>query len=251
MASIALLSHPLYSVVDDISSIRIFMENHVFSVWLFMCLLDTLIHRCTGSVFWRPPSDYTILHVLRDIMYEEELDVFYDTRTNTTTHMSHLDVYIRGMDEIGASTADIKRTLSVLGHDGGLNQSFVRSLSSISDNTKDYIFSHLALISPSTPFSSLYSYFTYGRELLIPHMFQKILDHVSPHRALYPTFIHYLERHVELDVVHGALLQNAFPEKDDAYIQLAYSDRLHLWDGIHNDIVSSSASSEHLFPHVG
>jgi hypothetical protein len=178
-------------------------------------------------------------------MNDEELDVFYDTYTNTTTRMSHLDIYIKGMDEIGASTADIRQTLSVLDH-GVLNHSFVRSLSTVSNNTKDYISSHLTLLSPSTPFSSLYSYFTYGRELLIPHMFQKILDHVSPHRALYPTFVHYLERHVELDVVHGALLQQAFPEKDDAYIELAYTDRLHLWDGIHDDIVASSASSDHL-----
>ena len=53
-----LVIHPLYEVITDRRSMRIFMESHVFAVWDFMCLLKFLQGRLTQvSVPWWPTED--------------------------------------------------------------------------------------------------------------------------------------------------------------------------------------------------
>jgi hypothetical protein len=212
------------------------MENHVFSVWLFMCLLQSLVYRLTGSVLWHSPADYNILKVLRSIMFEEEMDTLSDVRL-----ISHLDMYIRGMEEVGASTVDIMTTLERVRNEQTLDTDFIQNLT-IENNTKDYIMSHLDILSNKTSFSSIYNYFTYGREVIIPGMFQKILNSVQNLTSSCPTFIEYLERHIELDVSHAQELQSALPFRDELFIERALVDRTHLWNGIYEKIAHARPS---------
>jgi len=231
VSDICMTTHPLYNALGNISSIQIFMENHVFSVWLFMCLLQSLVYRLTGSILWNSPHDYNILKVLRSIMFEEEMDTISDASL-----ISHLDMYIRGMEEVGASTVDIMNTLERVRNQQTIDTDFIQNLT-IEDNTKDYIMSHLDILSNKTSFSSMYSYFTYGREVIIPGMFQKILNSVQNLTSSCPIFIEYLERHIELDVSHAQELQAVFPFRDELFIERALVDRTHLWDGIYEKIV--------------
>jgi len=202
--------HPLYDHLYDVESIRVFMENHVFSVWLFMCLLENLVLHSSGDGgMWLPPHNHRLLRVLRSIMIEEETDSM-----DGNHFTSHLEMYIGGMEEIGASVADIRKTLSQVETRGFIDDVFVRGLS-VLNTTKEYITSHLSILSPDTPFLSIFSYFTYGRELIIPGMFQRILDNLGNSSLIYPTFTQYLERHVDLD-------------------------QIHLWDGIYDEILTVS-----------
>jgi hypothetical protein len=235
-----LIEHPLYNEMTSLGSIRLFMENHVFSVWLFMCLLESLIKRLKPhpSNLYLPSPNPTILRVLNLIRMDEETDIINDTI------MSHLDMYITGMKEINASISEIQKTLNHITHTGTISTDFVAGLS-ILDNTKLYIISHLQILSDDTPFQSIYSYFTYGREMIIPDMFRRILCNIGEYSSIFRI---YLERHIHLDEIHGPSLHSVYPNKNETSIDLAYRDRIQLWDGIYNEIKEQQIEKQTLFP---
>lgn len=66
----ALLSHPVYKQLDDLISLRLFMESHIFAVWDFMALIKTLQrealllfqHSDERWVAWIPDYGETVIH---------------------------------------------------------------------------------------------------------------------------------------------------------------------------------------------
>ncbi|MDJ0692270.1 MAG: DUF3050 domain-containing protein [Xenococcaceae cyanobacterium MO_188.B32] len=58
-ARTALVTHPIYRQLNNLTAIQIFMRSHIFAVWDFMTLLKTLQHRLTGlSLPWLPHKIY-------------------------------------------------------------------------------------------------------------------------------------------------------------------------------------------------
>jgi Protein of unknown function (DUF3050) len=105
----ALLDHPIYAQMVSIADLRRFMEDHVFAVWDFMSLLKRLQQDMTCiSVPWFPADNARAARLINDIVIGEETDVDPDG-----SYVSHLDLYLRAMGDIGASTLQFDRFCSM------------------------------------------------------------------------------------------------------------------------------------------
>src|ERR1700733_2508213 len=122
-----LLDHPVYAEVASIEDLRRFMEDHVFAVWDFMSLLKRLQQDLTCTkVPWFPVDNARAARLINDIVIGEETDVDPDG-----SYVSHLDLYLRAMADVGASTRqfDAFRSLARVGAsvEGGLVRTGVSS----------------------------------------------------------------------------------------------------------------------------
>src|SRR5258708_22509322 len=104
-----LLEHPVYAEVASVADLRRFMEDHVFAVWDFMSLVKRLQQDMTCTRLpWFPVDNARAARLINDIVIGEETDVDPDG-----TYISHLDLYLRAMGEIGASTLQFDRFRSL------------------------------------------------------------------------------------------------------------------------------------------
>src|SRR5712672_792795 len=108
-----LLDHPVYAEVASAEDLRRFMQDHVFAVWDFMSLLKRLQQDLTCTrVPWFPADNARAARLINDIVIGEETDVDPDG-----SYVSHLDLYLRAMADVGASTRqfDTFRSLARVG----------------------------------------------------------------------------------------------------------------------------------------
>jgi hypothetical protein len=95
-----LLDHTIYKKVANVESLRSFMKAHVFAVWDFMSLAKRLQRDLTCvSLPWMPPKDREGARLINEITLSEESDSGPDG-----SPISHLELYVRAMKEVGADT---------------------------------------------------------------------------------------------------------------------------------------------------
>jgi hypothetical protein len=164
----ALVLHWVYSQVGDLSTLRTFMRSHIFAVWDFMSLLKTLQHRLTCvDLPWMPPEDPVSARLINEINLAEESD-----EVRTGLYMSHFELYLRAMEELGADRAPIEQLLGELRSGTHLDQAL--SGLDVSKGTTDFVRHTMATTAMST--HEVAASFLFGREAIIPGMFREILD---------------------------------------------------------------------------
>ncbi|MEC7239761.1 MAG: DUF3050 domain-containing protein [Myxococcota bacterium] len=164
----ALVLHWVYSQVNDLSTLRLFMSSHIFAVWDFMSLLKTLQNRMTCmSTPWFPPEDAISARLVNEINLDEETD-----EVRTGLYMSHFELYMRAMEELGADRSAIETFLTRL-RAGELPETAVRSLP-VPQGTTDFVQHTLATTQGKT--HEVAASFLFGREAIIPGMFREIID---------------------------------------------------------------------------
>jgi hypothetical protein len=185
--------HPLYTTINSIDDIRIFMGQHVFAVWDFMCLLKELHSQIVvTSAPWFPPKDALSAHLISSILVEEEGDL-----TEEGQYASHYDTYILAMQKIGADTTQIEKLLELLKK--GVSIHSALDCLSISVSTKKFVKTTFSFF--SMQLHELAAAFVYGREGITCEMFSPLVKQLekSSEKTALSTLIYYFKRHIELD----------------------------------------------------
>ena len=234
----ALLEHPIYTHLVSVADLRQFMEDHVFAVWDFMSLLKRLQQDMTCiRVPWFPAGNARAARLINDIVIGEETDVDPDG-----SYVSHLDLYLRAMGDIGASTRQFGRFRALVLV--GVPVEVALAQIGAPPHVQAFVAHTMALANSGATEEVLAAFF-YGREDIIPEMFRRLLDTLygaKNNNARLRHFIYYIDRHIELDGdSHGPmgrellddLIANS-PDKGERALQAACSSiksRIGLWNG--------------------
>jgi hypothetical protein len=226
-----LSNHPVYQTFGDLKAVQHFMRFHVFAVWDFMSLLKSLQRHITCvNVPWTP-SKYPaeMVRLINQIVVGEESDLDQFGRP-----VSHFELYLKAMEEIGASTAEIRDFLSTM------------DVSKIPEPARKFVKHNLDVAQNGHVVEVAASFF-YGREKLIPDMFQTMVDTIKKENIDAPTLIYYFERHIEVDSgEHGPLALRCldYLTGQDKTLKTmsekagvdALVARQNLWDGVQNSL---------------
>ena len=215
------------------------MEHHVFAVWDFMSLVKTLAQHLTCvETPWVPVGDAGERRFVNEIVLDEESDL--DERGGYT---SHFELYQRAMGSAGADTAAIERFLAEVR--SGTEVAKALELAEAPRAAARFVHSTLSLTRGSDV--EVAAAFAWGRELLIPPMFQEVvdkLDDAQPEK--WSLLLFYLRRHIEKDGDSHGPMANAIVSrlcgKDstrwDAALGAgvrALQARIDLWDEVSAD----------------
>ena len=232
-----LLDHPIYAEVVSVEDLKRFMEDHVFAVWDFMSLLKRLQQDLTCTkVPWFPADNARAARLINDIVIGEETDVDPDG-----SYVSHLDLYLRAMADVGASTRqfDAFRSLARVGT--SVEPAMVRT--GVPPHVQAFV-AHTMMLAKSASTEEVLAAFFYGREDIIPEMFSRLLKtlHGARHgNERLRHFIYYIDRHIELDGdSHGPMGRELLeglvadsPERHQRALHAACNSiraRIKLWD---------------------
>lgn len=246
----ALLAHPIYQDLTDLESVRTFMKYHVFAVWDFMSLLKSLQIRLTSvSLPWVPPASPRLSRLINDIVLAEECD-----EVGPDEYLSHFELYLLAMKEAGADSDPIRSFVSKVRETGSLDDAFVM-IGSMT-GVQEFITTTFRMVSGKT--HEVASSFLFGREDVIPDMFQLLLSEKNLLQS--PDFKRmkqYLERHIEVDGDHhGPLARRMLVELcgddpvkwEEAEIAAVTSirARARLWDFVRDRMPTGSDQSSGL-----
>jgi hypothetical protein len=232
-----LLAHPMYAQIKHIEDFQCFMEQHIFAVWDFMSLLKALQRALTCvEVPWSPKGSPVTRRFINEIVLGEETDLDKDGRV-----LSHFEMYLEAMQQIGADTLPIHQLTEWLSYGKPLDEALYQL--EIREETRAFVRFTFETIEGGQ-LHKIAALFTFGREDLIPDMFIEILREMQGQgQSNIDKLLYYLERHIEVDggdqgpislkmmeEICGSDLVK-WQEATDVSIQ-ALEKRYALWNGV-------------------
>ena len=245
-----LLNHRLYSNIERIEDLQIFTENHIYAVWDFMSLLKALQIKltCTKTP-WVPNNNSQTAYLINEIVLAEETDV-----NQLGERKSHYELYIEAMIDIGAKIEFPTKNIDEIASSKNVFASIDNLV--LHKNIKEFLRFTFSVIEEGKP-HKIAAIFTFGRENLIPNMFNEILREFEKNikDKDISKLIYYFERHIELDEdEHGPMAlemvsmlaendQKKWDEIEKISIE-ALEKRILLWDAINDQLEKKSWSGE-------
>jgi hypothetical protein len=238
-----LLHHSLYSKIQTIEDLHVFLTHHVYAVWDFMSLLKGLqIHLTSVSIPWTASPNPELRYLINEIVVAEESDLALDG-----SRQSHFEMYLDAMKECGATTQPV---LDFLEQVAITKNVFVAIKNShLPTEVKDFLYFSFTVIETGQP-HKIASAFTFGREDLIPNMFTEIVKSFQKNfpETNVSKLIYYFERHIELDAdEHGPMAMKMIDylcgddlkkwQDVEQVAQEALEKRIGLWNAIERLVV--------------
>lgn len=234
-------NHSIYGALNEMADVRLFMEHHVYAVWDFMSLLKFLQQELTCTqVPWMPGKNAHLSRFINEIVMGEESDVDPSGKP-----ASHFDLYLDAMKEVGAQTTPMFNFLNSVKEHGDITRACMEN--QVPASVRHFLEFTFQTIATGDA-HRVAAAFTFGREDVIPDMFEKLLaQSKEENKAQFPQLVYYLERHIELDGdEHGPLSLQMIAElcgdDEQKWIEaedtakMAIRHRIHLWDGVNNAI---------------
>jgi hypothetical protein len=235
-----LIKHPIYSEIQTLDELRLFMESHVFAVWDFMSLAKRLQRDLTCVALpWLPPSNAKNARLINDIILSEESDIDADG-----VPASHLEMYIDAMKDMFADTSSFRRFSKHLNISGDVRNSLLSA--GVKGHVQNFVNFNIDM-AINGHIEEVASSFLFGREDAIPNMFTSLIEQWNIDEKDAPKLMYYLQRHIELDGdEHGhaalELLEDMVKHNFSAQRRAvaagiaAIEQRITLWDGILEEI---------------
>jgi hypothetical protein len=230
----AVVEHPIYRRLNTMDAVTTFMEHHVFAVWDFMSLLKILQNRLTCvQVPWVPTGPKVSRRLINDIVLVEESDEI------NGDFLSHYELYLASMQQAGARTVSVEAFMTLI-------RSGASVIPALKEANAPYPAAEFVVRTwefiESAPIHCQAAAFAFGREDLIPDMFDQVaaLNAEIGHLSL---FVDYLERHIQVDSEEHTpmamqMLVDLCGDDDDKWLEcaeaanVALAARARLWDGI-------------------
>jgi len=241
-----IINHKVYSVINDLDDLKIFMQYHIYAVWDFMSLLKSLqINLTCTTIPWFPVGSANTRYLINEIVAGEESDV-----DGAGIRKSHYEMYLEAMEQCGADTTAIYKFIQALKETKSLQDAYaVAGVPAEAQEFVDYTFevinSHQVHLQSAA--------FTFGREDLIPNMFIAIVGDLNKKFPDQLSLIkYYLERHIEVDGDHHSHLalamtaelcgddENSWKTAEETIIT-SLKRRINLWDGVYKEIMMVKA----------
>ncbi|MBB3054891.1 DUF3050 domain-containing protein [Mucilaginibacter gotjawali] len=239
-----IINHPVYSLMDSIDDLGVFMNYHIYAVWDFMSLLKALQNNLTcTSVPWFPVGSANTRYLINEIVCGEESDV-----DANGVRKSHYELYLDAMKQCGYEPQRFLNFIYALKNTGNIQQSFDEA--EVPDAAKEFVTYTFGMINSGKAHLQA-AVFTFGREDLIPNMFLSIVNDLNQKfPGQVSEFKYYLDRHIEVDGDHHSHLalemttelcgtdEQKWNEVEAASVA-ALQKRIGLWDGIYKQILST------------
>jgi hypothetical protein len=215
----------------------------VFAVWDFLSLLKSLQRNLTCvQVPWVPSGPTGSRRLINDIVLVEESDELGHG------FISHFELYLDGMREAGANTTHIDTFISLLRSGQAVPGSMRTAV--VPRPAAEFVETTWHLIE-NAPVHCQAAAFAFGREDLIPDMFDQIAA-LNGQTGTLGTFVDYLRRHIQVDAEEHTpmamqMLADLCGDDDvkwrqcEETINLALAARTRLWDGILGEILERSS----------